>query len=141
MLKAVVDTSVIVRGILTPVGHSREVLFAWQNGIFSLVTSLPLLEELEKVLHYPRLSKYNLTEKTITQIINNLQKYGLVMRGEQEVDVIKADPQDNLVLAAALESQADYIVTADYHLHDLKLYQEIPILWPGEFLAEIKFLS
>ena len=101
------------------------------------MTSLALLAELQQVLSYPRLKKYGLPPAQITRIIANLRKYSLVTLGKQEVNVIKVDPADNMVLCAALEAKADYIVTADYHLRDLQSFQEIPILWPGEFLREL----
>ena len=137
MLTAVVDTSVIVRGILSPTGHAHEIFEAWQSGLFNLVTSVALLAELQQVLSYPRLKKYGLPPAQITRIIANLRKYSLVTLGKQEVNVIKVDPADNMVLCVALEAEADYIVTADYHLRDLQSFQDIPILWPGEFLQEL----
>lgn len=52
----------------------------------------------------------------------------------ENVDVIKADPSDNMFLAAALEGDVDFIVSGDHHLLEMKAFQGIPILTAREFL-------
>ena len=44
------------------------------------------------------------------------------------------DPDDNILLALALDGKADYIVSGDKDLLDLTPFQDIPILKPAEFL-------
>jgi predicted nucleic acid-binding protein len=39
---------------------------------------------------------------------------------QQAVGAVPADPQDDMIVAAALESQAEYIVSEDKHLLALK---------------------
>ena len=48
---------------------------------------------------------------------------------------IPADPVDEMVLACAVEGQADLIVSGDRHLLDLGEYQGIPIVTAREFLG------
>ena len=48
--------------------------------------------------------------------------------------IIEKDPKDDKFLHAALEGNADYIVSGDHHLLELKSYEGIKILSPGNFL-------
>ena len=53
------------------------------------------------------------------------------------LDVIEEDPDDNRVLECAWAVSADFIVTGDDHLLDLKEYEGIVIMNPTEFLAAL----
>ncbi len=59
------------------------------------------------------------------------------MLATYEVSGVSPDPDDDKFLACALEGQADYIVTGDPHLLNLKQYHGINILKPYEFLKRI----
>ena len=49
------------------------------------------------------------------------------------------DPKDNIVLAAALEASADYIVTLDgKHLIPIKYFHGTYIVYPNSFLIAIQ---
>ena len=54
---------------------------------------------------------------------------------------VVADPDDDVVVAAALESQAGYIVSEDHHLLKLGLYGEISILNRDAFHEELNRLG
>ena len=51
--------------------------------------------------------------------------------------VILRDPDDDMVLATALAASADFIVTGDADLLNLKSYQGIPIVTPAEAMARL----
>jgi predicted nucleic acid-binding protein len=48
------------------------------------------------------------------------------------------DPQDNLFLACALEGHADYVVSGDAHLLEIKYYHGVQIVTPRQFLGLLK---
>ena len=48
--------------------------------------------------------------------------------------IIKTDPADNAVLAAALISGASFIVSGDKHLLKLKKYENVKIITAKEFV-------
>ena len=51
---------------------------------------------------------------------------------------IARDPADDAVLACALAAQADYIVSGDAYLLDLKQYREMPIIRAAEAVQRIQ---
>ena len=56
-LSAVLDTNVLVSGLIAAEGAPRQILDAWSEGHYTLVTSLYLVEELVHVLSYPRIAE------------------------------------------------------------------------------------
>ena len=54
-MRVVLDTNVVVSAVLIRRGNERRILDAWRRGAFDLVISPPLLEELGRVLSYPRI--------------------------------------------------------------------------------------
>jgi len=48
---------------------------------------------------------------------------------------LEDDPDDNQILACALEGKAEFLVTGDHHLLKLRRVQETRIVTPREFLA------
>ena len=57
MIRAVLDANVFISGILNAKGAPGQVLEAWRAEQFQLLISAPILEELERVLHYPKLPR------------------------------------------------------------------------------------
>jgi putative PIN family toxin of toxin-antitoxin system len=51
-----------------------------------------------------------------------------VVRVEHHLNVVAEDPDDNIVLSTALKEKADYIVTGDKHLLNLKEFRGIKVL-------------
>jgi putative PIN family toxin of toxin-antitoxin system len=131
----VLDTNVIVSGTIGNSGSPFIILEAWRKGRFILITSQTLIDEVERVFRYPRIQKkYHITEKQVTNVIKNLINYSIATPRNIKLSVITKDPPDNEVLIAALEGEADYIVTGDADLLELKSYKGIKIVLPSEFL-------
>jgi predicted nucleic acid-binding protein len=61
-----------------------------------------------------------------------------VVPSERALRVVEADPDDDKYLAAAVEGRADYVVSGDKHLLDIKAYEEIRIIPPRLFLTLIR---
>jgi predicted nucleic acid-binding protein len=69
----------------------------------------------------------------------DFKKYTVVTTGKIEIQVIKEDLSDNRLRAAALEGNAEYIVSGDPHLQNLKTYRAIKIVSPAEFVKIISY--
>ena len=141
MLKAVLDTNVLVSGLIK----------RWRGGIpdqiirqadkFQLCLSEEILEDTHRVLHYPRIQKkYHLSEERIEEYLNDLRSIIFFVKDVPFLDVIKDDPDDNMVLACAVKANADYIVSGDPHLKKLEQYRGIKIVSPRKFLKILEEL-
>lgn len=134
MRKAVLDTNVLISGLLKRGRSGIPDQILRYIARFQLFLSEEILEETDRVLHYPRIQKkHNLSDEDIHSYIQYLRSIAIIATDLPTVTVA-ADPDDNIVLACALKAQADYIVSGDPHLKKLKEYQGIQIVPPVEFL-------
>lgn len=135
MLKAVIDTNQFVSGVIVTHGPSAELISAWRSQKFILITAEVIIQEVREVLHYPRiLRKYRLNPKDIDIFLRLLEQEAVVVQHLPYLRVIKEDPDDDKILACAFVAEADYIVSGDNHLLNLRSYKNIPIVTVKEFL-------
>ena len=133
IIRAVLDTNVFVSGIHWS-GASEKVLRAWMEGHFKHVSSVPIIDEVVRVLMS---FKIPLEPEDISwweSLI--LEKSSLVFPIEH-LDVVKNDPADNKFIEAAVEGNAQYIVSQDRHLLDIGEFRGIRTVTPEEFLKLI----
>ncbi len=135
----VLDTNVLISSLLSLTGRPAEIIRRWEADEFDLVTSLPLLTELENALTYQRVSKYfKEPEGKTGALLRRLRTTATVVEPRFTLDVVKQDPPDNRVLECAVAGGASYIVTGDRHLLELKEYRGIVILNPAGFLVVLR---
>lgn len=140
MLKVVIDTNQFISSVINKHGPSANLLEAWRKYCFTLILSDKILQEIRRVFFYPRISqKYHLEEDDITAFLGFIEHEAVVLSDLGKIDVIKDDPEDNEILACALEAGADYIVSGDKHLLNLKDYHGIAIVTVQEFLKLIAY--
>jgi len=139
LIRAVLDTNVIVSGILKEDSVPGQLLKTFlEEDKFLLVTSLEILKEIALVLRYPKIQKiHGWSEEKIKTFLLKLLAVSFLTEGEISVEVIKDDPDDNKFLSCALEAKADYIVTGDAHLKKLGEYKGIKIITPRSFIEKI----
>lgn len=138
MIKAVLDTNQFVSGFILRKSVPGQVLQAWYEHKYILITSREILKEIERVLHYPHISqKYHLAKKDIETMMTIVEHRSVIILDVPNVNIIKDDPTDNKILGCALAAKADYIVSGDRHLLDLRKYKDISIVTAREFLEII----
>jgi putative PIN family toxin of toxin-antitoxin system len=70
-LRAVVDTNVFISGLFGKGTLAAELQDLWINQEFELVTSLEILREVSRVLHYPRIQqRFQPREETIRRFFH-----------------------------------------------------------------------
>lgn len=108
----------------------------------TFVISQDIIDEANRVLRYPRLvnlmKRNGLTPDELEVVIELLGKIAVMTPGQFTVDAIKDDPTDNIFLACAVEGGADFIISGDRHLTNLKEFQGITIVNPATFLAIVR---
>ncbi|HRQ40268.1 MAG TPA: putative toxin-antitoxin system toxin component, PIN family [Chloroflexota bacterium] len=133
------DTNLFVSSLLVKSGLPAQALDAWRQRKCLLVTSPSLIAEIVNTLNYPHIRhKYPITDEHIIKLVTLLEQDALVVPGTANVSgVIPADPDDEMILACALDGQADFIASGDRHLLELREYQGIPIITAREFLNRL----
>ena len=137
-LKVVLDTNILI-SILLFGGQLEPIRQAWRKGKIKLIFCLETLEELIRVLHYP---KFGLTEEEITYLVEvEIFPYAELIEINTTLDsnLIK-DKDDLKFLECALSGKVDYLVSGDKAVLEVKEIQGIKIINANDFLRIIKNL-
>jgi putative PIN family toxin of toxin-antitoxin system len=134
-VRAVIDTGVLVSGLIRRQGPPAAILQALAENRFTAVYTTEMLVELVDVLSRVRFRTiYHVQPDDITALIQLLR-----LRGElvipTRVVVACRDPKDDKFLTAAQAGAADCIISGDADLLVLSPFEGIPVLRPAEFVA------
>ena len=134
MLKVVTDTNTLISAFISN-GNEYQILKLAKLKKVRLILSYEILWEFEEVI---KRSKFGFSKEQIERAIEQVKSISDIMEPNIKLEVIKEDPDDNKVIECALEGKADYIVSGDTHLLDLKQYNGIKILTSTELLQMLK---
>lgn len=144
LVRAVLDTNVLYRGLSSGRGPSGRILDALMDGAFVLVTSEAILDELGDVLRRPRIRKrVGFAEAEIVTTIGAFRRIARTVPGAYVVEMVPTDPKDDKIVAAGLEGGADYLVTEDQRdLLPLKVtivagHKPLQVVTARHFLREV----
>jgi len=129
----VLDTNVLLSGLMIPDSIPGKIIQAWQNAHFDFALSEPMLEEISRVLAYSKIKKrLNWDQDKINQFILLLRFKTDIVSLEGIIANVPTDPNDNMVLATYIASKAEYLISGDSDL--LNLGSEYTVLSPSEFV-------
>lgn len=107
------------------------------QGDYVLVYSRLLLVGLLEKLERPRIkAKCGLTDEDIADLMASLALHGELVIPNVRVTVCR-DPEDNMVLEAALAGSAALVVSGDEDLLILDAYEMVQFVTPREFLTRL----
>ena len=133
-MKVVLDTNVLISGILWEGNESRVLKLCKTNDLKS-ITSAQIIWELEGVLSR---KKFDLSQNEVNLAVALVLSFSKLVRPKTRIDVIGQHPEDNRILECAIEGKADLIITGDAHLLALKEYSGIKIMNARDFLKTIE---
>lgn len=90
-----------------------------------MVTSPEILDEFRRTLAK---DKFSLTDDEIDETVSRISLLAMIIHPRTKVNVVKDDIEDNKFLECALDADADFIVSGDRHLLDLKVFKGIKIV-------------
>jgi len=129
------DTNVLVSAFTSQQGLCASV-FSWVTKApgHELIFGKVVLVELERVL----LQRFKFSSREVKETLEFLRKYQVVPEPTATSNIPVRDPDDALVLASALEAQADVLVTGDRDLLVLGDTAGIKITDPRGFWEFLK---
>lgn len=136
-MRVVLDTNTVVSAFLWGKAP-RRILEAARERRISLLTSAPLLGELADVLSREKFAtQIASSEFTADQLVARYALLASSIVPAQIRPLIAADPDDDAVIACAVAARADYVVSGDNKVLNLKHYQGISIIGAGDFVRRI----
>ncbi|TXT26582.1 MAG: PilT protein domain-containing protein [Gallionellaceae bacterium] len=131
-MRVVLDTNVLLSGLMLPDSTPGRIVAAWRKRNFGLVFSEPMLEEIARVLAYPKIRRrLGWDDELISRYIVLLRFEGEMAHIADIVADVPADPNDNHLLATLIASKSDWLITGDGDFDGLS--GQYPIIAPGEF--------
>jgi hypothetical protein len=137
-MRVVFDTNLFISYLIThrpPIATLIDCHLAAER--FTLVSTPALLEELDRVLRYPRLQRYY-DDETRTRFVALVAAISELVDLPDDIPSISRDPDDDLVIACAVVGRADAIVSGDNDLLALGRVGDIAILTPTQCLDRIE---
>lgn len=129
-MRAVLDPNVLVSAVLSPGGTPANLLRDWRAGRFELIVSPQLLDELSRVLAYPKIRR-RVPEDPATRLVASLERRARLLPDRTTSPIASADPDDDYLLALAHAARA-VLVSGDRDL--LQLEDRFPVMAPVSFL-------
>lgn len=126
MIRAVLDTNIYVGALIRPTGLAARIFQAAIEGQFEFVTSPQIRQEIGEVLFYPEVRLKHKKSAEVTQrFLQRIEQVSIKVLGDLGLKVVADDPEDDKFIIAAVQGEAQYIVSRDSHLLELKSYQNI----------------
>ncbi len=129
MLRVVLDTNVVVSGLLRQKGAPAAILDAATSKQFRCYVSESLLDEYREVLTRDYLG---LDQRRAARFIGDLREIAIFVVPRKKVTVAR-DPDDDRVLECALEAGADFIVTGNIRDFPAQ-FRGVRVVTPRDFL-------
>jgi len=130
-VRAIFDTNVLIAAFLTE-GLCSRLMIRARKQEFSLVLCDDIIIEFEGILK----KKFKINSADVSEISTIVSEAASeIIHDLSPVPNICRDPNDNMIIACAVDAQAGYIVTGDEDLLILKKYKNIVIINPRNFEA------
>ncbi len=114
---------------------TRELLQRWKNDEFTLLICDQIARELLEKLHERGVDVEDINEQ-VTALARSAE---WVFVPEEKIENLLSDPDDNVIVACAVEGGANYLVTYDPHFDSLKgVYKGIKIVKAIPFLEVLR---
>jgi putative PIN family toxin of toxin-antitoxin system len=134
-LRVVLDTNVIVAALRSRRGASFFLLDLVAQGRVRLILNAPLIEEYEEVAGGPMHRRvHGLSEAELYRFLRGLVAAAEIVHTPPERRIVLArDPDDAIVAEAAIDGNADHLVTHNIR-HFAEVTDRVSVVTPGEFL-------
>lgn len=129
-MKIVLDTNVLVSGMLSPHGPPAAVLRALLTERVRLCFDERILSEYRDVLSR---GKFAFDRELVAELLSFLEAAGFPALA-QPLDLVLPDPADQMFIEVAVSSQADFLVTGNQKHFPRSARQGIAVVSPRGFL-------
>ena len=137
-MRFVADTNVLISATFWK-GDSFKIIEKAENKEINLILSEAIIKEYNRVLNYEEIQE-KIKDNSLDArfVLEELIEMAVIVDPKKKLKVVKDDSDDDKFLEAALEGNADYIVSQDKHLLKLKEFRGIRIVNVREFLRRIQ---
>jgi len=140
MLKIIIDTNVVISFLITNSDFIKKVTELKNLRKIDLYSTLEIFEEIKNTLQKPKIKELLKVNPKKVASFMALYKYKHIFEKPSHSVNICRDPKDNKFLELSKTVQADFLITGDKDLLELKQFENTKILSPSEFLVKLHTL-
>jgi uncharacterized protein len=129
-MKIVLDTNVLVAGLLSPFGPCGDIVRMLSAGNLTLCVDARVLSEYHEVLGR---RKFNFDQDKVAAILDYIEHHSLVV-ASVPLSAPLPDPDDAPFLEIAISGGANCLATGNRAHFPSQLCQEVQVLSPADFL-------
>ena len=129
-MRVVIDTNVLVAGLLSPFGRPGEVVRMIAAGSLSLLYDARIMTEYIQVLKRP---KFSFSLEHIEALLDQVKAVGVIVAADP-LSVRLPDEEDEAFLEVALAGHAECLITGNLKHFPLAARRSMQVLTPTEFL-------
>ena len=126
MLRIVLDTNVLITGFKDDYSYQKQIINEAIAGNLDAFANHETLRENSFILK--KLIKDQGYQKELDRFLRQVN----IVQNKRRVHLV-SDPEDNKILESALEAKADFLITEDKALLELKKVQNVKIIEPADF--------
>ncbi len=136
MIRAVIDTNVLVSGLLSPAGNEALIILVIYQGLVRPCVSAAVMEEYAEVLARP---KFTFPLDEIAAVIAMFRDKGelVALVAPQGPAPTLPDPDDGKFLHCAAAARAEYLVTGNKRHFPQEACGTVRVVSAGELLNRI----
>jgi uncharacterized protein len=131
VIRAVLDTNLIVSYLLTQGETMSRLIAHWEQGRYVYLVSPQMVAELNEVVNRPRLRQYMRSDPAV--LLELIEADAELTPGKLVLKDVCRDPKDDQFIACALEGEATYLVTGDADLLEMESYQGVIMIRAYDF--------
>src|SRR5215469_16584736 len=135
-MRVILDTNVLLSGLLLSQGAPAKLLEAWERKLFTLVACDALIAELRDVASRP-FFRARLRASAVELLAAGLRDFCFFCQ-DLPSGPTAPDPKDSYLLALAEASAAEFLVTGDKELQSLKHHKSTRIVSPAAMIEVLK---
>lgn len=133
MIRAVIDTNVLVSGLIAAAGNEALILLAIHQGLVQPCFSAAILEEYVDVLARP---KFGFVVNDIDALLEMFRRNGELIHPEGPAPTLP-DPDDAQFLHCAQMAGAEFVITGNNRHFPQDACDPIRVITAGELLDRI----
>jgi putative PIN family toxin of toxin-antitoxin system len=126
----VLDTNVLVSGVLKPYSPAASILRMLVEGVIQPAYDLRILAEYREVLSRP---KFSFDREVVKPLLDQIEEEGVLISASPSKSPLP-DPADEPFLEVAVAAAAAALVTGNRRHFPRRSYGAVKILSPSEFL-------
>jgi putative PIN family toxin of toxin-antitoxin system len=134
-MKIVLDANIFISSFFWG-GNPRTIFERIIAGTDELFVTKEILNEIEDVMERP---KFHADNDDIQYYINSIEEIGTKITPNERIKRGSRDKSDNKYIECGIAANADYIISGDNHLLELKEYDNIKIVTAKDYLAIVKY--